>query len=204
MNKNNVLRDYIRLSDAPLGDFALHIAASLTNNSVFPTPPTTPSALITEATEFSKSVAACVNGTPAQTADKNGKRASLIAVLNQVAAYVELTANNDVEKMLASGFNLASTERNQQVPGMTSILSVTNVASTKLGIKIKPADNAWVYVVEYTSQPGGVAKTMVFTSARGIVLDGLTPGTVYSIRIQVMGSSNQRTEWCIPVTHMST
>ncbi len=202
--KNHVLRDYSGKTDGQLGDFALHVATDLTGNANFTTPPVTPAALTAQATGFNTAVSACVNGTPANTLTKNTLRAALVATLDQLAAYVELTANNDPEKIISSGFNLASTTRTAQVPGMTSIMSVTNVASGKLGLELQVADNAWAYIVEYTALPNGAVKTATFTNAHDVTLTGLTPGTMYSMRVQVMGSGNQVTEWSNTVQQMAT
>jgi len=202
--KNHVLRDYSGKTDGQLGDFALHVATDLTGNANFTTPPVTPAALTTQATGFNTAVSACVNGTPAQTLTKNTLRAALIATLDQMAVYVELTANNDPQKIVSSGFNLANPSRTTQVPGMTSIMSVTNVASDKLGLELEVADNAWAYIVEYTAQPGGATKTATFTNPHGATLTGLVSATMYSLRVQVMGSGNQVTEWSNTVQQMAT
>jgi hypothetical protein len=202
--KNHVLRDYSSKTDGQLGDFGLHIATSLNGNATFTTPPVTPAVLTTQSNGFNTAVSACVNGTPANTLAKNTLRAALIATLDQLATYVELTANNDPQKIISSGFSLASNQRNPAVPGMTSILSVTNVASGKLDVELSVADNAWAYIVEYTAQPNGAKLTATFTNPRDVTLTGLTPGTLYFIRVQVMGSGNQVTEWCDVVQHMAT
>ena len=204
MASYSVLRNYGRKSDGDLGDFGLHIGTKMTGNANFPTPPFTMASLITATNNFMAGAAACVNGTPADTLNKNNLRAALIALLNQLATYVELTANNDAAKILSSGFSLASTSRTPVAPGMTSISSVTNVASGKLGLALAVADNAWVYVVEYTDLTTNVVKTQQFTDPHDVVLVGLASGHNYSIRAQVMGSGNQTTEWCDAVQHMAT
>jgi hypothetical protein len=202
--KNHVLRDYSGKQDGQLGDFALHIATSFTGNANFTTPPITPAALTTQANGFNTAVSACVDGTQEDTLTKNTLRLALIATLDQLANYVELTANNDPLKIVSSGFSLASTTRTHQVPGMTSILSATNVASGKLGLELQVADHAWAYIVEYTALPGGAVKTATFTNPHDVTLTGLTSGSTYSIRVLVMGSGNQVTEWCAPVSAMAT
>jgi mannose/fructose-specific phosphotransferase system component IIA len=70
--------------------------------------------------------------------------------------------------------------------------------------------------VEYTALPSGGgpvtatasaaagAQTKTFTDPHGLVLTDLISGTTYSIRVQVMGSGNQTTEFCEAVTHMAT
>jgi hypothetical protein len=202
--KNRILRDYSGKADGQLGDFGLHVATSMTGNVNFTSPPITPVALTTESTGFNVAVAASLNGTQADTLAKKVKREALIATLDQLASYVELTALNDAQKILSSGFSLASTSRTPLAPGMTSILSVANVASGKLGLELAAADNAWAFVVEYTALPNGVTQHKTFTNPHEATLTGLTPGTMYSIRVQVMGSGNQVTEWCDTVQHMAT
>jgi hypothetical protein len=204
MAKLHILRDYNRLNDAQLGDFALHIAAKLTGNINFTTPPVTPAALTTAANGFATAIAAAVNGTPQDTVHKNVLRTQLIALLDQLADYVELTALGNQEKMLSAGLNTTSGTRALAVVGATGILGVTNIASTKLALKLLVADNAWAYIVEVSSTPGVWVHNNTFTDPRDVTLTGLTPGTTYAIRVRPIGSKNQYGEWCAPVSHMST
>jgi hypothetical protein len=202
--KNHVLRDYSGKSDGQLGDTALHVATDLDGNVNFTTPPVTPAALTTQANGFNTAVAACLDGTSADTLAKKTLRAALIATLDLLANYVEFTANNDPQIIISSGFSLASTTRTSLAPGMTSITSVTNVATGKLGLDLEVADNAWAYVVEYTALPNGAVKTATFTNPHDVTLTGLTSATMYSMRAQVMGSGNQVTEWSNTVQQMAT
>jgi len=204
MSKLRLLRSYNQLADAPLADFGLHVAGKLDGNAAFPNLPFTVAALTAKANELSTSIGVAADGTKEDTAHKNAVRAELIAMLDTLAGYVEITAQNNEEKMLSSGFGLANTGRTPAVPGMTSILSVTNLATTKLGLELAVADNAWGYIVAISSAPGVWMMVNTFTDPHDVVLSGLTPGTVYAIRVQVIGSGNQRSEWCEPVSHMST
>lgn len=58
--------------------------------------------------------------------------------------------------------------------------------------------------MEYTALPNGAVKVWGFTDRHDVVLEGLTSGTNYSIRVLVMSSLNQRTDWSGAVQHMST
>jgi hypothetical protein len=44
----------------------------------------------------------------------------------------------------------------------------------------------------------------VFTDLNDVVLTNLVPGTVYTLRACAMAAGNQQSEWCAPVSHMST
>lgn len=127
-----------------------------------------------------------------------------MTTLDALAKYVELQSLNDAQKLMSSGFELASTTRVAAVPEKTAILSVSNVSSGKLGLELQSADNAWCYVVEFTPTAGGTPRTATFTNVRNILLTGLASGTTYSLRAQVMGSGNQTTEWSDAVQHMAT
>jgi hypothetical protein len=204
MAKIHILRDYAKRADGQLGDFTLNVASSMTGNANFATPPITPAALTTQGNGFNTAVATAMSGSIADTLNKNMLRTALINTLDTLATYVELTSNNDPVKLISSGFDLTNPSHATAVPGMTAILSVTNVASGKLGLQLQTAANAWCYIVEYTALPNGAVKTMTFTSLRDVVLTGLTSGTMYSMRALVMGSGNQITDWCDAVQHMAT
>jgi hypothetical protein len=202
--KNRVLRNYSEKSNGQLGEFAQHIATSLTGNANFPTPPILPAALNTQALAFNASVAKAINGTPADTLDQNNQRAALIAALDTLANYVDLIAKGNEAIIVSSGFAVASSTRTAAVPGMSAVLGVENVASTKLGLDLQTADNAWAYIVEYTAQPDGAPLLKTFTSLKEVILPALISGKIYSLRVKVMGSNNQETEWSDAVTHMAT
>ena len=204
MPKYHILRNYSELPDGQLGEFALHVATALTGNANFTTPPVTPAALTTAANNFITALAAAVDGNPTAIANKNALRTTLIGLLDQEADYVELTSLNNQTKLLSSGFHLASTTRSPAVPGKTCLLAVANVATTKLGLKLAVADNAWAYVVETSVNGGPWTMAEIFTDPHDAVLTGLTPGVTYAIRVQVHGSGNQRSEYCDPVMHMCT
>jgi hypothetical protein len=44
----------------------------------------------------------------------------------------------------------------------------------------------------------------IYTQARRIVLMGLTPGTVYFVRVRAIGGSTGYSEWSVPATLMAT
>ena len=204
MAKYRILRSYQGLPAAALGELALHVATSLTSNANFITPTILPAALTGMANGFLANIAAAVDGNKQATATKNAAQAALIAALDQLADYIELNGQNNPAKMLSSGLSLASTSNAPVSPGRTNILAVSNVATTKLKLDLTVADHARCYVVQISSAPGVWVIGGVFTDPHDAVLTGLTPGTTYAIRVGVMGSGNQLSEWCDTVSRMST
>ena len=192
------------MADAPLGEFALHVGSAMDGNGNFTTPPVTAAALLASANAYIGSLADAVDGNKVATANKNALQAVLLGSLDQMADYAELTAQNNQAALLSSGFSLASTSHAPVVVGPTNILAVTNVATTKLALKLAVANNAWCYVVQISSVAGVWIMAATFTNPRAAVLTNLTPGTTYAIRVCAMGSGNQTSEWCDTVSHMST
>ena len=67
----------------------------------------------TALTAFTDAVAAAVNGGKVETAAKKARRAELVSFMRQLAAYVTLTSDGDLEKLLSSGFPYQKPERSR-------------------------------------------------------------------------------------------
>ena len=205
MAKYRILRNYAKKPDTGVGEFTLHVATCMTGNPVYTTPIVTPDILRSKAGDLATAVSACTDGTKKDTAHKNVLRADLISTLDSVADYVERIAEGDLEKLLSSGFDVLTTGANAPAPvAPTSIMTVTNVATTKFGVTVAPAAHAWAVQFHLRAAGGAWFFTEAFTDLRHIVIPGLIPGTLYEMRVQVLGSKNQRSEWSESVTHMAT
>jgi len=205
MAKSYILRNYGRKKDAALGDFTLHVADSLDGNPVFTTPTITPAILRTKAAAFATAVSVCEDGTTQDTEHKNVLRNDLIATLDDEANYVELIAKGNREQLLSSGYEVATAGGTSPVPvGTTAILSINNLTSGKMELELQVADNAWAYELEVSSAPGVWVHNKTITDPHDAVLENLTPGTLYAIRARALGSKNQTSVWCEPVSHMAT
>ena len=204
MPKYKLRRNFAQLADGKLGDYGLKVGNSMTGNPNFTTPPITGPALVALTNTMNAAVGKSLNGTSTDTQDKLAKRLNLISSLDTMATYVELQSGNDPVKLVSSGFELASLSRTRKAPGSSFISGVTNVASGKLGLALATAANAWVYLVEQSVVGTTNVKLTAFTDPRNAVLADLTPGAVYLIRVRVMGSGNQVSEWSEYVQQMAT
>ena len=79
-----------------------------------------------------------------------------------------------------------------------------NVASTKLGLDLDVQGSVWSVPVQMMTAPNVWVTLGVFTDLNDVVLTNLVPGTVYTLRACAMAAGNQQSEWCTPVSHMST
>ena len=209
----HVLRDWAEGPDAGLHGRAQTVHASLYTSGLWTVPPNpaipvTAAALATGISDFDAAMAAADGGGPEETAAKNDKRAVLVDLLRELASYVDDNHGNDMAKLLASGFQAASTNRAQSPLDIPLIKEITNNGSGKLGVRIAPVANAKSFEARYALiPPGGAAGPWqhggTFPNSRSILISGLTPGGNYQIQIRAVGGSTGYSEWSDPITHMS-
>ena len=193
------------MREGDLGEFALGTAGKMDGNAFFPKPKVAPAQLTAQANGFIGAVAQCEDGTNADTAHKNNLKAQLITLLDVLANDIEDTAQGNVEMLASTGFYLTSPGAVSLAPvGSVSIAAANNVASGKLGLELAAQGNVWSVVVQTMTAPGIWMMVAVFTDLNDTVLTNLVPGTVYTFRACAMAAGNQQSEWCEPVSHMST
>lgn len=79
-----------------------------------------------------------------------------------------------------------------------------NLATTQLLVRLTPITNAKSYNMQTNTGNGTWVDAGIFTQARRIVLEGLAPGTTYTIRGRAIGGSTGQSAWSDPVSHMAT
>ncbi|MGC3959097.1 MAG: fibronectin type III domain-containing protein [Verrucomicrobiota bacterium] len=84
------------------------------------------------------------------------------------------------------------------------ILNIDNFASTQWMVKAGRLADARAYeararVGSQEWKPAGV-----FTKARGMLLPGLIPGTMYDVQVRGVGGSTGCSDWSDSVSHMAT
>jgi hypothetical protein len=207
----HVIVSFDKLKDNDLGILATAVSTGFYGNAAFPSlPGTLPTKTVLDAANsaFTLSIAAAKAGGPAQTADKNNKRAALIALLRQLADYVQANCNNDPAAVLSAGFKVAATSH-APAPALSSvpvIRSITNGTTGQLIIHIAPVANNHGFGVRLTPLgPGGVPGPAVdgghFTDSRSMVVDNLIPGTLYDVEVCTHLSGNRTTGWSAAVQH---
>jgi hypothetical protein len=118
---------------------------------------------------------------------------------------VQSVAGTRLEVLLTSGFYATSTNRTQVPLDAPQIGELSALGGGQLLLRLTPITNARAYQVQ-TSPNGGTTWTDagIYSSARRIVLDGLTPGTVYSVRALAIGGSTGVSDWSNPSSTMAT
>lgn len=205
MLKQYIIRDFAYYADGKLGEFGLHIVTCLTGNSDFETPAVPLNTLKLATTDFQDAAGRTLDGTTADTEQKKELRATLLALLNQQADYVEKQANYNPALMRSTGYNLTvDSKAARLVPGSSAILSAKNEVTTKIRLELKVADNAWSYLIYVRVGTGAWQLWQVFSDPHDVVVAGLVPGTMYDFRVQVLGSKNQLSDFSDSLSHMAT
>ena len=159
-------------------------------------------------TAFTAAIAAQAAGGPPATANQSNKRDALIALLRQLAGYVQQNCGNNMATLLSSGFDAVSTNRASVPLAPPGILSIDNGNSGQLLVKVTPIANAKAYEVRYAAiAPGGAPGPWqsggLFTNSRSMPVNNLTPGTNYNFQVRAIGGSTGYSGWSDAVSHMS-
>ena len=172
MAKSFILTDFNRKSDPVLGDFAIHVGTCMLTCTFLTGCPVTGDIVKSKGEELNRATAACKDGTKKDTEHKNTVRADLIATLEVVANFVQMTMPNNREAMLATGFDVGTTTGRSPRPiGATAILGVTNPASTKMGLQLLIDPAAWAYQVQISDATGTFTHKEIFTDPHDVVLE---------------------------------
>jgi hypothetical protein len=193
------------MGDGKLGEFTLGVGTNIETLAVFSTIKQAGTDLKLKATEFIAAEAACVGGSSTDTAHKKAVRVALLALTDTAADAVEQVAQGNVEILTASGFHLTSPGGVSPAPvGTVAIQSITNIATTKLGLNLAITGNVMAVIVERQNADGTWLKIAMFTDLNDIVVTGLVPGSSNTFRVCAMAAGNQTSEYSVPMTAICT
>lgn len=192
-----------REPDAALFAFGLRIDTNLTGNPHFPDPPLVLGELKGVCTAFEQAIIAARDGGKWLIDARGKQRQALLQILRELAAYVQFTAKGEVSKIYSSGFDIASRNTTPTRLPKPNIISVFNCASTQLQLKVPPLKNARIYDVWIHTGDGNWKAWQLFQNTRRMILQNLTPGQMYWIRVRVLGGSTGSSEWSDAISHMS-
>ena len=179
-------------SDALLVTGAQTIVNSLTTNQDYPKPTPTLPTVTTALNDFTVAIANAAGGGKEETAIKNAKRAELTSLLRQLASYVGATCGGDMAKLLSSGFPTQKPSRTPigVLPAPVTPTAAPGPLSGQLEAISAPVFGAYTYNwrVALVSAPTVFVQQVQTTAARNI-FTGLTPGQVYFVQLNAVGSA---------------
>jgi hypothetical protein len=202
-NNHRVSRRFTRLSDESLNFFADSVVVAMTGNPTFPDP-LVPLAHLTNLQQtFSSACQAAYFGGTLNTSRKKDCRKELLYLLIGQSGYVQNLCRNNLTGLLSSGFTNASNNRAQSRLTTPIIRKVMNEGSGKLMLRVKPVANVRTYQTQTQVNGDGWQEAGFSSQARRIMLEGLTPGTIYKIRVRALGGKTGASNWSDVISHMS-
>jgi hypothetical protein len=214
--KLRVFLGFLRSPNPTVNEYALGIIEGMKNNPAFPDPPlpivppvppdpTAPTDLQTLQQAFSAACVAASNGGTQLTADMNQKGELLKDALHSLAMYVQIIGRYDLAILLSSGFEACSTNRASVPLDQPVIVALVNETSGQLLLRGGPVLNARAYQAQMSADGGKTWLDMgEFNGARRIVLQPVTPGTVYAAQFRALGGSTKYSAWSDSVSHIAT
>lgn len=200
-----VSRDFVTYSDSDVDEFTNNESQCMDKNPSFPAPPVKSADLTALNDTFRDAIAAAATGGQQETAAKVKAHDAVVDALRKNANYVQTIASHDLEMLLSSGFLPASTNRASAPLDQPVVMTLDNAGTTKLLLRLTPVLNARSYQVQTNTNGNGTwTEAGIYTQARRITLEGLTPGTTYSVRARAVGGATGYSDWSTPASHMAT
>lgn len=189
MRNQRVATSFLTYAQTKLLQKAQTIYQSLTDNPAFPDPTPNLAALNVAIAAYAFTLSAPPS--KANTQLKKQNRAALIAVLNQLAMYIQVTGNGNAAIYETSGYSL------------TKLPQPVGILSKPVNFKVRPAytgavklsltkiDGADSYCFEYTSAPLTEESTWVSiqSSKASTIISNLNRGGQYVFRVTGIGSN---------------
>jgi len=192
-------------SDPMLLTDAQTITTSLTGNPAFTTPNPPLSDVTAAKDEFAMALANAANGGIELTAIKNDKRAVLVALLRNLATYVQVACNGDLTVLLSSGFPIQKPQRNPigVLPAPASLTVSLGARSGELDAAMPPVFGASIYNwrLARADAPAVFVQTAQ-TTAASTSFGNLVPGVAYIAQVNAVGAAGP-SDWSQPVSQMT-
>ncbi len=193
--KNKIKFNFMRLSDSDLETKAGFILQSMTGNPHFLTPIPTLADLQTAVAAYSAALVNAADKSRMKVAEKNQARQTLELLLGQLGMYVMYIANGDEVILTSSGFSLAKTPEPQIIanPGSVSLTPGVSVGEMEAFCKTVAGARSYNHLIT----PAPLTEESVWESTSSsrskMRYSNLVSGEKYYVRIEAVGSQNQRT-----------
>ncbi len=188
-----------RSSDAVLIAWAGRIVTGLTGNAHF-TAITPVLALVAAARDAFVAAVATLDRGSAAVAKRDAARAPLEVVLRMLALNLQQTAQGDRVILISTGYPLQKTRQPTGIPAAPLNLSLKQGKTGELIARCGAVPN----VLSYQWRSATSTAPLVFTQAdptgkATCTIDGLTPGTQYTVQTRVIGRKGT-SDWSAAAT----
>jgi hypothetical protein len=179
------------------------IMAGMTGNPNYPAPTPGLDVVGTAVDEFATAMANAADGGKSLTSAKNNKRKALAILIRALACYVAAACNGDYTVLLSSGFPTHKTARSPigNLPKPVRVIVTLGFYSGELDASVEPVSGALLYSWRVTTGPSRTVVQTKQTSATSTTFAGLTPGVIYFVEANVVGTAGP-SDWTGPASRM--
>ncbi len=190
-----VVKSFKKLADAKLLTFAQNVTTSMANAvAVFPTPVPTLTDINTALGNYAELLQLAADRSKVQVVLKNQAKQALLALLSQLADYVNLTAQGDEGILVQSGIDLNKVPQPVSLKAPTRVVLLDGGNSGELLLKFKSVAGAPSYLFQYTTDATLAEESWVSIAATttSYTFTGLTKGATYYCRAIAVGANLQQ------------
>jgi hypothetical protein len=189
----------LRIADAKALALGNTMLAALTGNTHFPTPSPDLTTVQNAIDTFSASLAKAKYGGRDDKAEKGADKKHLINLLRELCNYINGIAQGNLLILSSCGCPLS--KEPQPIILGTPQLKVKLGISGQLVASSKAVKGAVAYKYMYTANAAGGMWSEAMSTKATYKINGLVPGTLYSVQIIVIGTNSQLTSSSV-VTQM--
>jgi hypothetical protein len=190
--KRIVLSSYKNERDSDLTTTGKRIVEKMDNNPNFPNPPAALATLKQLLPGYHNAVANAKGRDKEMVAIKRAKKAEVIALLTELAAYVTLTCDGNEALLLNSGFHISGENGEQRVLAIQKLV-VELGPPGEVTTRVKRVAGARAYMHQYTTEPPGSETVWISEGSTNAyyTFRGLKSAVKYWFRIVALGSAGQ-------------
>jgi hypothetical protein len=180
------------LSNSALITFVRHVIAMMGKNTSgkYKTPSPDLGVVTTAVDTFAVAVQEALDRGKLAIVARNAKRAELVALMKQLAAYVQNNCGDDLGTLLSSGFDaVRSRSPVAPVQAPADVALSRNGHSGQLHLRYRKVRNAANYSVQIATKAEGPWTDQPLSSGTRVTIRNVTPGTIYWARVAANGAA---------------
>ncbi|AEV99774.1 hypothetical protein A4D02_26195 [Niastella koreensis] len=190
---HQITNGFKQMPDNDLISFGYDVKTGMTGNPVFTAPPAALGTLEKVLPEYQSAITGARGGDEKMRFVRNAKRAEVIALLAELAAYVTAICNGDPALLVSSGFRLRKA-RGATLLSSIKELKVTIDQAGEAVTLIKRVPGAKAYIHQYTTDPltGDNVWINQVTTDLSYTFTGLKSKEKYWFQVIAVGLNGQK------------
>jgi hypothetical protein len=190
----------IPAKNADLILFGTSVAQKMTNNPAFPAPTPTVAAIVAATSDLQSAETASLTRAKGTATVRNGKRAVLVGLLQQLRGYVQGIADATPEQGAAIIESAGLAVRKVAIPGKRQFAAKQGALSGSAIVTAVTAGRGAAYAWEYSLDGGKTWVAAPITTQGKTTIAGLPAGTTVQFRYLAVTPKSGQGNWSQPLS----